>query len=114
MKLMLGLAALGMLHAAGCGDDGGEPPIDAAMTVDAAIDAPPSNACTGQLYDLCSDNTQCASNNCRMFNNLGVSLCTQACTPGGTACPTQGSAAVECVQNSMVCRPAGANACTLP
>jgi hypothetical protein len=84
-----------------CSGDGGS----------AAIDAPALPACTGALYDVCTDNTQCTSGTCRAFNNLGVSLCTQACTPGGTACPTQNGAAVQCVMNSMICRPGAANSC---
>jgi len=107
--------------AAGCPDD--DPPaLDAPMTpidspagtVDAAIDAPMSNVCTGLLYDRCTTNAQCMSNNCRPFNNLGYSLCTQACTVGGAACPTQNGTAVQCANNSLVCRPAAANACTPP
>ena len=86
--------------------------VDAAF--DAAIDAPTSTTCTGQLYDRCTTNAQCLSGTCRLFNNLGVSLCTQACTVGGAACPTQGGTAVTCVQNSLVCRPAMANTCTPP
>ncbi len=87
---------------AGCSGD--DPP---------AVDAP-GTLCTGQLYDRCSDNAQCMSGNCRMFNNLGAMLCTQACTAGGAACPTQMGTAVECVTNSQICRPAMANACSAP
>lgn len=113
-------AVLLLVLLAGCPSDDPAPVdapaggIDSPATVDAAIDAPMSNTCTGQLYDRCTTNTQCMSGTCRMFNNLGVSLCTQACTVGGTACPTQGGAAVTCVQNSMICRPAAANTCTPP
>ena len=85
-----------------------------AGAVDAAIDAPMSNVCTGLLYDRCTTNAQCMSGICRPFNNLGFSLCTQACTVGGAACPTQGGVAVQCVNNSMVCRPAAGNTCTPP
>ena len=96
MKMLsLLMIACGVLVACG-GDDGGDAP-----------------ACTGALYDLCTDNTDCMSNNCRMFNDLGVMLCTEACTPGGTACPTQDGAAVNCPMNAMVCRPPAANSCTL-
>ncbi len=113
--------ALLVVALAGCPSD--DPaPIDApagtidspAGTVDAAIDAPMGNTCTGLLYDRCTTNAQCMSNNCRPFNNLGYSMCTQACTVGGAACPTQNGTAVTCVTNSMICRPAMANACTPP
>jgi len=86
------------------------PPVDAPIM----IDSPAGAVCTGQLYDRCSSNTQCMSGVCRMFNNLGVMLCTQVCTPGGAACPTQGAAAVQCPANSMICRPDAANTCTPP
>lgn len=105
-------AALVLLTAlAGCpGDD--PPPPDAPSS----IDAPAGNVCTGQLYDPCTASTQCMSGNCRMFNNLGVMLCTEACTVGGAACPMQGATAVPCSSggSSSVCRPAAANTCTPP
>jgi len=115
-------ALLLAILAAGCPDD--DPPavvapgatIDSpAGTIDAAIDAPMSNVCTGLIYDRCTTNTQCMSGNCRPFNNLGYSLCTQVCVPGGAACPTQNGAAVPCTTgNSNVCRPTAGNACTAP
>ncbi len=103
-------AVLLLVALAGCPSDEDPPPVDAPAT----IDGPAGNVCTGQLYDRCTSNTQCMSGNCRMFNNLGIMMCTQACTAGGAACPTQNGAAVECVTNSMICRPAGANTCTPP
>jgi len=103
-------ALLLVVSLAGCGDDGSPAPIDSPST----IDSPMGNVCTGQLYDLCSMDSQCMSGTCRMFNNLGVMLCTEACTPGGAACPAQGSSAVQCVTNSMICRPNAANTCTPP
>jgi len=84
--------------------------IDSPIT----IDAPMTNTCTGLLYDRCSMDSQCMSGTCRMFNNLGVMLCTQACTPAGAACPTQGGATVQCPSNAMICRPNAANTCTPP
>lgn len=95
MKLLL-VIACGLTVSAACsGDDGGSAP-----------------ACTGALYDLCTDNADCTSNNCRMFNDLGVMVCTEACTPGGAACPTQDGAAAQCPMNAMVCRPPAATNCT--
>ena len=105
-------AAVLVVALAGCPSDD-PPPPDAPSS----IDAPAGNVCTGLLYDRCTDNTQCMSGNCRMFNNIGVSLCTQACTVGGAACPMQGATAVSCSNGaggSNVCRPAAANTCTPP
>jgi hypothetical protein len=102
-------AVLLVLVLAGCPSDD-PPPVDAP----AVIDGPAGTVCTGQLYDRCTSNAQCMSGNCRMFNNLGIMMCTQTCTAGGAACPTQNGAAVECVTNSMICRPASANTCTPP
>ena len=104
MKLLSLVFACGLLAACG-GDDGGS-----------VIDAPASDgasaACTGALYDRCTDNNQCMSGNCRMFNDLGAMMCTEACTPGGAACPMQDGMAVTCSMNSMVCRPVVASTCT--
>ena len=99
----------------GCPKDDDPPPVDSPATIDSpvTIDAP-GNVCTGQLYDRCSSNAQCMSGTCRMFNNLGVMLCTQTCVPGGAACPMQGATAVQCPSNSMICRPNAANTCTPP
>jgi hypothetical protein len=91
---------------AACGDDGGSKPIDAATT----IDSPAGNACTGAVYDPCTSNTQCMSQNCRLFMGDGIQVCTQTCTPGG-ACPMAGSTAVTC-NNMGVCKPPAANNCT--
>ena len=87
----------------GCGGDDGDPTP--------TIDAPAGNACTGALYDPCTDNSQCMSGNCRMFNNTGIQVCTQDCS--SMACPAQGGTAVMCsTGQNTVCRPTMANACT--
>lgn len=107
-------ALLVLVALTGCASD--DPaPVDAPKAIDSpTIDAPMGNVCTGLLYDKCTTNAQCMSGNCRPFNNLGYSLCTQACVPGGAACPTQGGAAVQCPSNAMICRPAAGNTCTAP
>lgn len=98
--------ALLFVLAIGCGgDDGG-----GSQTPDAAIDAPTGTACTGAVYDPCTDNTQCMSNMCRVFGSAGIQVCTESCTPG-TACPMAGGVAVTC-NNMGFCRPPAANACT--
>ncbi len=84
-----------------CGGD------DAPATPDAAT----LPACTGALYDPCTDNSQCMSGNCRVFNNAGIQVCTQDCA--SMACPAQGGTAVACsTGQNTVCRPTMANACT--
>jgi len=102
---MRNLALLFVL-AIGCGDDGGtNPPTDGKT-----IDSPAGSACTGAVYDPCTANTQCMSNNCRLFTGDNLQVCTQTCTPGA-ACPMAGSTAITC--NMMgVCKPPAANNCT--
>ena len=86
-----------------CGDDGGSAPIDSGGS---------GSACTNALYDPCTDNAQCTSNNCRSFNmpSPGIQICTQACD-ANNPCPQQNGATVQCT-NAGVCRPSAANNCT--
>ena len=96
----------------GCSTDSNPPP---------AIDAPGSagsdgsgggSACTGAVYDPCTDPAQCQSGNCHLFMGNGFQVCTQACTPGdNTTCPTQNGAAATC-NNMGICKPPGPNDCT--
>ena len=80
------------LLAIGCGDDSGDSKM---------IDAPGQTgdsgnvACTGAIYDPCTDNAQCNSQICRLFVNDNIQMCTQMCTPG-EACPMAGATAVTC------------------
>jgi hypothetical protein len=63
-------------------------------------------ACTGALYDPCTDSTQCESASCKAFNGLGVEVCTTTCTPGDdTPCGT------GTCNNMGICKPPAANAC---
>jgi hypothetical protein len=81
--------------------------IDAPATT---IDAPAMAACTGALYDSCTDNTKCMSNDCKAFASAGLMVCTQACS-STNPCPAQNGVAIMC--NGMgICRPNAANACT--
>src|SRR5258705_10314538 len=66
-------------------------------------------ACTGALYDGCTDNTKCTSANCHEFPGGIVKVCTQACDVNNP-CPQQNGLAVPCVQ--ALCRPDMANNCT--
>lgn len=102
---------------AACGGDSSPPDaaagIDTAMSVDAPAGTPDAAGatCTGALYDSCTDNTQCTSNNCKTFNAAGITVCTQACS-AQNPCPDQNGQAVMC-NNMGICRPNTANACTL-
>jgi hypothetical protein len=63
--------------------------------------------CTGALYDPCTDNTQCMSQNCKLFGGAGLEVCTVTCTPGdNTPC-----GAGTC-NNMGICKPNAANACS--
>jgi hypothetical protein len=122
MKALLAALVL----AAGCmvGDSGPGPgggtPTGGPTSPDAGVSNTGSNgdnqgsgsnstlpACTGALYDPCTDNTQCQSASCKAFNGLGVEVCTTTCTPGDdTPC-----GAGTC-NNMGICKPPAANACT--
>ena len=111
--------------AVGCGSSS-TPSVDANKAADApasAIDAPPGTpdakpgtpdaagaACTGALYDPCTDPTQCMSNNCHDFTAMQLEVCTQACDTGNP-CPDQNGTAVTCNAKG-ICVPPAANACT--
>jgi hypothetical protein len=64
-------------------------------------------ACTGALYDPCTDASQCMSGNCKAFGGAGIEVCTTTCTPGdNTPC-----GAGTC-NNMGICKPDAANACS--
>ncbi len=124
---------LGLLLAAGCivgdadsgtgtggggGGTGGGGTGGGGGTADTLVDAGVGSgsgtgvACTGAAYDPCSDNTQCTSNKCQLFNGSALQVCTTTCTPGDpTTCPMQNGQAATC-NNMGICKPAAANTCT--
>ncbi len=69
-------------------------------------------ACTNAAYDPCTTAADCTSGNCQLFQQAGIQVCTQTCTPGdATTCPQQNGQPVQC--NTMgICRPDAANTCT--
>jgi hypothetical protein len=72
----------------GCGTGASD---EERQAVDALVDdadAAPQVACTGAVYDACTDNTQCTSQNCHLFAQDGIQVCTQACD--GESCPDFG------------------------
>jgi hypothetical protein len=88
-----------------------------AVCAGCAGDAPPdtTRSCTGELYDVCLQEHECMSNNCRSFAADGFQVCTTACTAGDdSTCPkTFDGKTVTC--NMMgICKPPAANACTRP
>src|SRR5262245_46107527 len=78
-------------------------------------DGPPPAACTGLVYDGCTDNTQCMSMNCHLYKGDQIQVCTQACTPGdNTTCPVDKTGANGLCNAMGICKPAAANNCTPP
>jgi hypothetical protein len=119
MKALL----LALVFAGGCTvgssgpGTGGGTPTSGPTAPDAAVTSTGSNggsgsnsnlpACTGALYDPCTDNTQCMSANCKAFGGQGIQVCTTTCTPGdNTPC-----GAGTC-NNMGICKPPAANACS--
>jgi hypothetical protein len=99
------LLALYVVAAVGCGGD--EP----MMT---QTDAPAGgSACTGALYDPCTDNNQCMSQNCHFFQQSNFTVCIQSCTAGNNnTCPIDSSGNHATCNNMGLCKPAAANTCT--
>jgi hypothetical protein len=92
--------ALALALAAGaCGGGSGNSQIDAS-----------GPACTRAVYDPCTSNDQCASQDCHLYNGAGLQVCTQVCN-ATTPCPNDAAGnAVAC--NMMgSCRPSVANNC---
>jgi hypothetical protein len=89
--------------AVACSGDAPGTPVDA------------GGACTKALYDPCVTEHDCTSGVCQTFNaGSGLEVCTQACSPTGSACPVDATgAAGTCDATLLQCRPAKANACTL-
>ncbi len=70
---------------------------------------PAQNTCTGAAYDLCNDEHDCTSMNCRPFGTIQV--CTQVCA-ADTPCPDDAAGnAVPCTGG--LCQPTTANDCKL-
>ena len=92
----------------GCSTDTPPPAIDAPGS-GGSDGSSSSGACTGAVYDPCTDPTQCMSGNCHLFMGSGFQVCTQACTPGdNTTCPGTGATC----NNMGICKPTAANNCT--
>jgi hypothetical protein len=96
LVLVLGLTTLGACG----GDDDSNSNIDAAS----------GPACTGAVYDTCSGNAQCTSQNCHLFMADGIQVCTQACS-AGVACPNDSAGAAVACNGMGICKPSVANNC---
>jgi hypothetical protein len=89
MRYLAGFVVV--LALVGCGSEPPPSPTDAALGDDAAA----LPACTGAAYDPCTDNSQCDSQNCRLFMGQGIQICTQACD-AQNPCPAFDGQAVPC------------------
>jgi hypothetical protein len=87
------------IHA--CGGSNGTPPTP---------DAPSGPPCTGAVYDSCATPDQCSSQNCHLYNNNALQVCTQACS-GTVPCPNDSTGAVVACNMMGSCKPAVANNC---
>jgi hypothetical protein len=74
------------------------------------IDASSGPACTGAVYDTCTGNTQCTSQNCHLFMADGIQVCTQACS-GSMACPNDSAGTTVACNQMAICKPSVANNC---
>jgi hypothetical protein len=110
---LLQLAAV-LFALGGCDSGGTNPPSDSpAATPDAARpDAPSGVMCTGAVYDPCTANAQCMSNNCHLYQGQNLQVCVTTCTPGNNStCPVDRTGVNGTCNNMGICRPAQANNC---
>lgn len=93
------------------GGDGPPQQIDAAeQNIDAAVDAASLPACTGATYEMCTDNAQCTSQQCRVFMQDGIQICTQNCD-AQNPCPDFNGNPVLCNMMGR-CKSPGQTMCT--
>jgi hypothetical protein len=88
---------------AGCGGGGGTIP-------DADLSLP---VCTGVVYDNCSNNTQCMSQNCHLYSKDAIQVCTQSCS-ASNPCPNDVNGTPGQCNNMGICKPSKGNACRPP
>ena len=99
--------ALVLVASAACGGDDGTnmQQVDAMMGSGAA--------CTGAVYDPCTTNDQCMSQNCHFYMQSNFTVCVTTCTPNdNTTCPVDSSGQHGQCNMMGICKPAAANACT--
>ncbi|HEU0037221.1 MAG TPA: hypothetical protein VFQ53_41710 [Kofleriaceae bacterium] len=101
MRCSLAAMSISLVLAA-CGGGGDSPPLP-----DADPNAP---LCTGVVYDNCTSNAQCMSNNCHLFEQDAFQVCTQGCD-ANNPCPVDASGTVGTCNNRGICKPTRNNAC---
>jgi hypothetical protein len=99
MRSLLFLLAIA---ASACGGGGGGGSIP-----DADPNAP---LCTGAVFDNCTSSDQCQSQNCKLFEQDAIQVCTQACD-ANNPCPDDASGNPATCNNRGICKPSRANAC---
>ena len=79
---------------------------------------PPPRTCDGTLYDACSDEHDCMSNNCHNFMMQQFQVCSTTCTVGDDSpCMTTSDGkkatcvAISTTGNAGICTPPAANDC---
>jgi hypothetical protein len=90
---------------AACGAEAPPQTIDASTEIDAAS----LPACTGAAYESCTENSHCASQNCRLFMGQGIQICTQNCDVANP-CPDFDGVTVPC-NNMGRCDPKMEHVC---
>ncbi|MBX3162206.1 MAG: hypothetical protein KF773_39950 [Deltaproteobacteria bacterium] len=96
------LLALALVLVAACGGGGGS-----SVVVDADPNVP---LCTGAAFDNCTENADCASQNCHLFRQSGFQVCVPACD-AANPCPDDSSGAPASCNNMGICKPLAPNAC---
>lgn len=61
-------------------------------------------ACTRATYDNCNSNADCDSDNCHLFSQDGIQVCTQACS-AQAPCPDDGNGDPGICNNKGICKP---------
>jgi hypothetical protein len=85
-----------------CGGGGTDTPVP-----DAPDTAP---ACTGATYDNCASNEDCDSQNCHLFSQDAIQVCTQPCD-GSNPCPNDSEGVAGECNNRGICKPANNTVC---
>jgi len=73
-------------------------------------DAASGPMCTGAVYDTCTADAQCSSQQCHLYSANALQVCTQACSAAVPCPPDSTGAPVTCNQMGN-CKPGVANSC---